>query len=92
MLCKNFRSAAKNSHTGLFFHPAGAALVRTPLINKTKKPFGGFHPPKGFGGGRGIRTPVPLPTNGFQDRLVMTASICLRVELKLTLSSIYQLR
>ena len=48
MLCKNLRSAAKNSHTGLFFHPAGAALVRTPLINKTKKPFGGFYPPKGF--------------------------------------------
>ena len=32
-----------------------------------------------FGGGRGIRTPVGLPPNGFQDRLVMTASICLRV-------------
>ncbi len=40
MLCKSLRSAAKNSHTGLFFHPAGAALVRIPLINKTKKPFG----------------------------------------------------
>ena len=31
-----------------------------------------------FGGGRGIRTPVPLRANGFQDRLVVTASICLR--------------
>ena len=30
------------------------------------------------GGGRGIRTPVPLRANGFQDRLVVTASICLR--------------
>ena len=58
----------------------------------TKNPSEDFIHPKGFGGGRGIRTPVPLPTNGFQDRLVMTASICLRVELKLTLSSIYQLR
>ena len=30
------------------------------------------------GGGRGIRTPLGLPPNGFQDRLVMTTSICLR--------------
>ncbi len=28
-----------------------------------------------YGGGEGIRTPVPLRANGFQDRLVMTASI-----------------
>ena len=31
------------------------------------------------GGGGGIRTPVGLHPNGFQDRLVMTASIRLRV-------------
>ena len=31
------------------------------------------------GGGEGIRTPVPLQANGFQDRLVMTASIRLRM-------------
>lgn len=30
------------------------------------------------GGGGGIRTPVTLPPNGFQDRLVVTASIRLR--------------
>ena len=30
------------------------------------------------GGGGGIRTPVPFQANGFQDRLVMTASIHLR--------------
>ena len=49
MLCKNLRSAAKNSHTGLFFHPAGAALVRIPLINKTKKTLRiDFIYPKGF--------------------------------------------
>ena len=30
-----------------------------------------------LGGGGGIRTPVALPPNGFQDRLVMTASIIL---------------
>ena len=32
-----------------------------------------------YGGGCGIRTHVGLLPNGFQDRLVMTASITLRV-------------
>ena len=32
-----------------------------------------------IGGGCGIRTHVRLPSNGFQDRLVMTASITLRM-------------
>ena len=32
-----------------------------------------------FGGEEGIRTLVGLPPNGFQDRLVMTASIPLRI-------------
>ena len=32
------------------------------------------------GGGRGIRTPVGLHPNGFQDRPVMTASVSLRIE------------
>ena len=32
-----------------------------------------------FGGAGGIRTHVPLRTNGFQDRLVMTTSIQLHV-------------
>ena len=31
------------------------------------------------GGGSGIRTHAPFRTNGFQDRLVMTTSISLRV-------------
>jgi hypothetical protein len=31
------------------------------------------------GGGRGIRTPVGLHPNGFQDRPVMTASVSLRI-------------
>lgn len=30
-----------------------------------------------YGGGRGIRTPVGLHPNGFQDRPVMTASVSL---------------
>ena len=32
-----------------------------------------------FGGEEGIRTLVGLPPNGFQDRLVMTTSIPLRI-------------
>ena len=32
-----------------------------------------------FGGGKGIRTLVRLLSNGFQDRLVMTTSISLRI-------------
>ena len=32
-----------------------------------------------LGAGRGIRTPVGFHPNGFQDRLVMTASISLRI-------------
>ena len=34
-----------------------------------------------FGGEEGIRTLVGLPPNGFQDRLVMTTSIPLRIRL-----------
>ena len=33
-----------------------------------------------YGGEEGIRTLVGLPPNGFQDRLVMTASIPLRLK------------
>ena len=32
-----------------------------------------------YGGGRGIRTPVGLHPNGFQDRPVMTTSVSLRI-------------
>ena len=39
-----------------------------------------------FGGGCGIRTHVGLLPNGFQDRLVMTASITLRMYIKTRLS------
>ena len=41
---------------------------------KKKRPFG-----CSCGAGRGIRTPVGFPPNGFQDRLVMTASIRLHI-------------
>lgn len=34
-----------------------------------------------YGGEEGIRTLVGLPPNGFQDRLVMTTSIPLRIVL-----------
>ena len=44
-----------------------------------------------FGGGEGIRTPVPVKANGFQDRLVMTASIRLRIRgLKASISIPYR--
>ena len=36
----------------------------------------------------GIRTHVPLRTNGFQDRLVMTTSIPLRVHLSMSDASV----
>ena len=76
MLCKNLRAAAKNDAPCRFLN----ALVRIPLIkfrkNKTDKH---FRLSVLLGGGRGIRTPVGFHPNGFQDRLVMTASIFLRV-------------
>ena len=37
-----------------------------------------------IGGAAGIRTLVPVKANGFQDRLVMTTSIQLRVPLVFT--------
>ena len=47
-------------------------LSTTPnLINNLKQ----------YGGEEGIRTLVGLPPNGFQDRLVMTTSIPLRMDL-----------
>ena len=38
-----------------------------------------------FGAGGGIRTPVGFHPNGFQDRLVMTASIFLRIVYEIVL-------
>ena len=61
------------------FMPQGFALFLRLRHNKKNAP-----PRCGFaffccGGGEGIRTPVGLHPNGFQDRLVMTASIRLRM-------------
>ena len=76
MLCKSLRAAAKNDAPCRFLN----ALVRIPLIkfrkNKTNKQ---KMLVRFVGGGRGIRTPVGFHPNGFQDRLVMTASIFLRL-------------
>ena len=47
------------------------------MDNKKDRPQGGGL--LAYGGGCGIRTHVGLRPNGFQDRLVMTASITLRV-------------
>ena len=54
--------------------------LRNPYDNKQNTQL----EPLGFelgarGGGEGIRTPVPVKANGFQDRLVVTASIRLRI-------------
>ena len=51
-------------------------LQSTPFTNEKRAPFGAH-----VGGGCGIRTHVRLLSNGFQDRLVMTASITLRIVL-----------
>ena len=76
MLCKSLRAAAKNDAPCRFLN----ALVRIPLIKyrKTKRTSKKCLSVL-LGGGRGIRTPVGFHPNGFQDRLVMTASIFLHV-------------
>ena len=52
--------------------PTTAKIIKIP---RKYWIFGGL-----FGGEEGIRTLVGLPPNGFQDRLVMTASIPLHNE------------
>ena len=61
------------------FMPQGFASFTSPPPQQKNAP-----PRCGFaffccGGGGGIRTPVGLHPNGFQDRLVMTTSIRLRM-------------
>ena len=55
-----------------WFHTKPAAWITKKELLVDKSSF--F-----VGGGRGIRTPVGLLPNGFQDRLVMTTSISLRM-------------
>ena len=43
---------------------------------------------KKINGEGGIRTHAPLRTNGFQDRLVMTTSIPLRIQLRVCFNAI----
>ncbi len=50
------------------------------MISRSK-PLHSLPRPSLFNGEGGIRTHAPLRTNGFQDRLVMTTSIPLRVRL-----------
>ena len=51
------------------------------ILTNTKKHGNSKPIPVLFGAGGGIRTPVGFHPNGFQDRLVMTASIRLHVYL-----------
>ena len=67
--------AAEKQSTGLFFNTRPS----NPFDNITKKQHLHKTDAAYFGGGCGIRTHVGLLPNGFQDRLVMTASITLRM-------------
>ena len=67
--------AAEKQSTGLFFNTRPS----NPFDNITKKQHLHKTDAVYFGGGCGIRTHVGLLPNGFQDRLVMTASITLRM-------------
>ena len=71
----------------LFRRPTPRAIRQNEAIMTQKKaddtvcPFLRLPPSLCVGGGGGIRTPVTFPSNGFQDRLVVTASIRLRTAL-----------
>ena len=56
------------------FSPLAFPKYKTKNLKQTQSSFKVF-----CGGGRGIRTPVGLHPNGFQDRLVMTTSIALQL-------------
>ncbi len=45
-----------------------------------RTPFGRGSYSSSYGGSRGIRTPVGLHPNSFQDYLVMTTSICFQLK------------
>ena len=72
---KAFGQPLKTTHCVVFL-----TLSFESLLLSTEKQNGqAFSLVRFVGGGRGIRTPVGFHPNGFQDRLVMTASIFLRV-------------
>ena len=75
-----FYNTSPNMPTKVKLDKSDLAELREYRTNKKSTQF----QPLGFklgacGGGWGIRTPVGLRPNGFQDRLVMTASISLRI-------------
>ncbi len=75
-LISHLNDIASNGKTATDDYP-NATGNNSPIVQKENS-----LEPQGFkrvslGGGRGIRTPVGFHPNGFQDRLVMTASIFL---------------
>ena len=72
---KAFGQPLKTTHRVVFLTLSfESLLLSTEKQNEQAKMLVRF-----VGGGRGIRTPVGFHPNGFQDRLVMTASIFLHV-------------
>ena len=69
------RCRGKTVHRTVFFTRG----LRIPSITSQKQTAPANADAAYFGGGCGIRTHVGLLPNGFQDRLVMTASITLRM-------------
>ena len=74
--------AAEKQSTGLFFNTRPS----NPFYTSQKQTAPAKADAVYFGGGCGIRTHVGLLPNGFQDRLVMTASITLRVYVQVQLN------
>ena len=72
---KAFGQPLKTTHRVVFLTLSfESLLLSTEKQNEQAKMLVRF-----VGGGRGIRTPVGFHPNGFQDRLVMTASIFLHL-------------
>ena len=57
----------------------GRAVLISPFQPQTESTPPGYGEVLRFGAGSGIRTHAPFPANGFQDHLVMTASISLHI-------------
>ena len=74
LLAKAKRQPRGRGFGGIAARNRRLRIITLPKQQKTRQYLSGF-----CGGGRGIRTPVGFHPNGFQDRLVMTASIFLHM-------------